>query len=132
MYDSDTGRPLEPDPVEPGGGELSRSHSWSPLPGSAVDGEGVTKVEARAAGIPRMPSTASPSTRVNPTEGKALETEPTPSGGSIVPLAGAGCAAMDEPPWPCCKDGGGQSSADMSGKGCPDAEGRRGSGVWVH
>ena len=107
MYVSDTGRPLEPDPVEPGGGELSRSHSWSPLPGSVVDGGGVTKVEARAAGIPRVPSNMSPNTRVNPTEGKALGADPAPSGGGIVPSAGAGCEATDEPHLPCCKDSGG-------------------------
>ena len=109
------------------------SHFWIPLPGSEVEGEGVTKVEARAAGSPILPSTARPITRVSPREGKALGAEPAPSGGGIVPLAGAGWVATDEPHLHCCGDGGGQSSVGpfKSGKGCPNAEGVRGPGVCV-
>ena len=66
-YWSDTGSPGDPGPVVGTGGP-----SGTP----AVRGGGVTKVEAKAAGTPRHPTTIIPRIMVRPTEGKAREGEP--------------------------------------------------------
>ena len=108
--------------------------SWTSLDGSGVGGGGVISVEAIEAGIQRTPKIARTRSRVSPKEGKVLVAELAPSGGGIVWLAGVGWAATAEPHLhSSCGEGGRLSSVGPlgSGKGCPNAEGGRGAGVWV-